>query len=556
MVLAVLVGAGAGLAAVGFRELVLAFTWLFTGSTDYSGAGWQPPTRVPGLGIWLLLFTPVIAGLIYGPLVYWLAPDARGHGVPEVMYAVAERDGNIPPRVGVVKAFASALCIGGGGSVGREGPIVQISSALGSAIGRMAHASAPRMRLLVACGAAGGIAATFNAPLAGPFFAMELLLRRYTVASFSALGLSSVAATVVGRALTGDEPLLTLPQFTSHHPGAYVLFLLLGLLVGAVGVGFSKALYLVEGLCNWVWRGPEWLRPAVGGLLLGGLLVALPQMYGVGYGVLEDAVAGEYAIALLLLLLVGKVVATSLTIGIGGSGGVFAPTLFIGAMAGSAFGQIAHHLFPTVAAHPGIYGLIGMGAALAGATRAPVTAVVILFEISAEPSVLLPTMLAVVVATLTSTVLSKDTIYTHTLLERGIDLDRTVRGEMLAEATASAAVTAPPSLVEANATLADVAERLSLSPHGVLPVVDDTGVYRGCVTTGAAAAMVGSSPVLDIVEQRPRLTTETALSEVLEALADHAVAGLPVLSAEGDRLAGWVTYDSVLAALRPHDAAV
>ena len=323
-----------GLAAVFFRWLIGAFTLLFTGHADYAAVPGAANPSLPGLGRWFVIGVPVVAGLLYGPLVYFFAREARGHGVPEVMYAVARRGGRIKPQVAGIKALASALCIGGGGSVGREGPIVQIGSALGSTVGRIVRLPTPRMRVLVACGAAGGIAATFNAPLAGVFFAMELILVDFTTQSFGMVVLSSVTASVIGRAILGDVPFLQLPAFSVEHTWEYLLFALLGLIAGAVGVGFTKVLYFIEDLCDAVWRGPEWLRPAVGGILLGVLLLVLPEMYGVGYPVLGNAIDGKYAIGFLIVLLVGKTLATSLTIGIGGSGGVFAPSLFIGAMLG------------------------------------------------------------------------------------------------------------------------------------------------------------------------------------------------------------------------------
>ena len=308
---------------------------------------------------------PAIAGLIYGPLVHRFAPEARGHGVPEVMYAVAMRGGRIAPKVALVKSFASALCIGGGGSVGREGPIVQIGSSVGSALAQWLRLDTPRVRLLVACGAAGGISATFNAPLAGPFFAMELILRDFAAQSFGAVVLSSVTASIVGRAVLGEDSFLSLPAFSVHNPVEYLLYAVLGVIVGIVGVAFTKVLYVVEDVCDWVWRGPEWARPAVGGLALGALLLALPEMYGVGYPVLQNAIQGRYVIVFLVLLMLAKMLATSLTIGIGGSGGVFAPTLFVGAMAGSAFGAVVHQWWPSATEAAGAYGLVGMGAALA-----------------------------------------------------------------------------------------------------------------------------------------------------------------------------------------------
>jgi CIC family chloride channel protein len=333
--LAVLVGVGAGLGAVVFRLMIEGLTRLFSGYRDYAGRGHAGNPHVPALGHWFVLLAPVIAGILYGPLVYRFAREARGHGVPEVMVAVARNGGRIRPQVAVVKAIASALCIGGGGSVGREGPIVQIGSALGSSLGQLVRLDERRIKLLVACGAAGGIAATFNAPLAGVFFAMELILRQWAAESFGMVVLSSVTASVIGRSILGNHPFLTLPTFQVDHIVQYPLFAVLGLVAGLVGVAFSRVLYAIEDACDWAWRGPEWLRPAVGGVLLGGLLLALPEMYGVGYPVLGRAVAGGYGVAFLIALLVGKLAACSLTIGIGGSGGVFAPSLFCGAMTGA-----------------------------------------------------------------------------------------------------------------------------------------------------------------------------------------------------------------------------
>ena len=293
--MAIVVGVLTGLGAVGFRWLITTFTWLFTGYDDYSSAGRVPSLHFPSLGIWFLLLTPVVAGAVYGPIVHKFAPEARGHGVPEVMYAVGYRGGRIASRVTFVKALASALCMGGGGSVGREGPIVQIGSAAGSTIAQLLHLDARRVRLLGPAGG-GGISATFNAPLAGPFFAMELILRNFAAESFGAVVLSSVAAAVVGRALLGDHPFLSLPLFSVHDPAEYLLYIVLGVAVGVIGVAFSKVLYLVEDACDWLWRGPEWARPAVGGIALGALLIALPQMYGVGYPALQNAVEGRYVI--------------------------------------------------------------------------------------------------------------------------------------------------------------------------------------------------------------------------------------------------------------------
>ncbi|MDV3129428.1 chloride channel protein [Mycobacterium sp. 21AC1] len=500
----------------------------------------------PWLGFWFLLLAPVAAGLVYGPIVYRFAPEARGHGVPEVMYAVSHREGQIAPRVTLVKALASALCIGGGGSVGREGPIVQIGSAAGSTIAQMLRLGVPRVRLLVACGAAGGISATFNTPLAGPFFAMELILRDFAAESFGAVVLSSVTAAVVGRALLGDEPFLALPAFGVRSPVEYLLYIALGIAVGVIGVAFSKLLYRVEDACDWAWRGPEWARPAVGGLLLGGLLIALPQMYGVGYPVLQNAVHGNYVIGMLLLLLVGKMIATSLTIGVGGSGGVFAPTLFIGAMAGTAFGTVVHAMMPGITEDAGAYGLIGMGAALGGATRAPITAVIILFELTGQYSIILPLMEAVAIATGVGRLLSKDTIYTAKLWRRGVDLDSPDPTPFTADTIAEAA---PEPLCE-NASISSSVDAATAVTGEMLPVIGADGSYRGCVRARdlfeARASTNAPTTIADLLFHPATISGEATAGEITETLARHGVTGLPVISADGSTLIGWISHRTVL----------
>jgi CIC family chloride channel protein len=555
LVLALGVGAGAGLGAVAFRWLISAFTQLLSGHHDYSDAGHAAHPFLPGLGPWFVVGAPVVAGLLYGPLVYFFAREARGHGVPEVMFAVARRGGRIAPQVAVVKALASALCIGGGGSVGREGPIVQIGSALGSTFGRLVKVPEPRMRVLVACGAAGGIAATFNAPLAGVFFAMELILSDFATQAFGMVVLASVTASVIGRAVLGNAPFLNLPPFEVSHLSEYLLFAVLGVLAGVVGVGFTRILYAVEDACDAVWRGPEWLRPAVGGVLLGLVLLVLPQMYGVGYPVLSNGVAGQYTIAFLLVLMVGKMFATSLTIGIGGSGGVFAPSLFVGAMLGSAFGELMHVIAPGAAGPVGAYGLIGMGAVFAGASRAPITAVIILFELTGEYSIILPLMAAIVLATGVSHFLSRDTIYTLKLRRRGIDL-HAAEPSLRIRATDVGTMAGPVGrTVAAGTRLIDLVPVLSASPAGQLPVLDESGRYLGVVTARGVAEALSDDEHDDqlaeeILEWPEPVRADENLQAGLARLEASLSAAVPVLDPAGEQLVGWLTPQEVLAALR------
>lgn len=556
LVLSLIVGAGAGLGAIVFRWLIETFTLILSGHEDYAAAGHAANPHLPGLGRWFVLGAPVVAGLLYGPLVHFFAREARGHGVPEVMYAVARKGGRIAPQVAAVKALASALCIGGGGSVGREGPIVQIGAALGSALGRVVKVAEPRMRVLVACGAAGGIAATFNAPLAGVFFAMELILADFAAQSFGMVVLASVTASVIGRAALGNTPFLQLPAFTVQHLWQYALFAVLGLLCGAAGVLFTRVLYLIEDACDAIWRGPEWLRPAAGGLLLGLLLLVLPQMYGVGYPVLAAGVAGTYTIGFLLVLLVGKMVATSLTIGIGGSGGVFAPSLFIGAMFGTAFGEVMNLLAPTVAGPVGAYGLIGMGAVFAGAARAPITAVIIMFELTGEYSIILPLMSAIVLASAFSRRISPDTIYTLKLRRRGVDLSSPAQTTPRADAiTVSRVMLAVPTGIAESATLQDAALALAWSVQGVLPVLDAAGAYRGTVSSRSVADALADgahddTPVSEVTDLPPELKASDLLDAGLEVLDISGGSAVPVLDSQAHRVVGWFTHRAALKALR------
>ena len=308
---------------------IVTATRVLSGYPDYAAEAGKANPHLPGLGRWFVVAAPVVAGLIYGPLVHFFAREARGHGVPEVMYAVAERGGRIRPRVAGVKALASAVCIGGGGSVGREGPIVQIGSALGSTLGQWVRLPESRLRLLVACGAAGGIAATFNAPVAGVFFALELILADFAVDSFAAVVLAAVTA--VGHR-PGDSRRPPVPR-TAHLPRSPARWSTCSTPCSAcspagTGVGFTRILYLVEDALR-LGSGPDRSGSArrSAACCSAACCWRCPQMYGVGYPVLGKAVAGGYPFAVLLILLVGKMLATSLTIGIGGSGGVFAPSL-------------------------------------------------------------------------------------------------------------------------------------------------------------------------------------------------------------------------------------
>jgi chloride channel protein, CIC family len=518
---ALAVGAGAGLGAVAFRYLIYLFTWLATGHDQFGQQGRVPSGHLPWLGLGFFVVIPVIGGLVYGPLIYRFAREARGHGVPEVMIAVAEEGGRIRPQVAAVKALASAICIGVGGSVGREGPIVQIGSALASGIGQRIRMPESRLKILVACGAAGGIAATFNAPITGVFFGVEIILRAFSVEAIFTVMLSAMVADVIAQAFDGSAPFLSgFPAgIALHHLTSYLLVALLAVVAALIGLAFKSVLYKTEDLCDRLWKNrPEWARPAVGGVALGLLLLAIPQMYGVGYPVMYKAVGGSYALWFLIVLAAGKMVACSLTIGIGGSGGVFAPSLFIGATSGMAFGEIAHHALGAAAGQPALYAVVGMGAVFTSAARAPLTSLASVVEMTGDFSLTLPVMLAVAIATAASRGLSYGTIYTTKLLRRGTDIDRPA-----------------PAAVLADTTVGDAMRPLGASA----PAAD----------AGLAGMTVHGRDVPDTL-----LATES-LQHALRQLAVHGRDGLPVLDAGTGQPCGWVTSHDVLQALTRQVAA-
>ena len=533
--MALTTGLGAGVGAVAFRKLIVAVTWVFTGQADYGLGGRLPSPHMPWLGPWFVVVTPVIGGLVFGPLIYFFAREARGHGVPEVMLAVAENGGRIRPQVTVVKALASAICIGSGGSVGREGPIVQIGSALASSLGQVVRMPESRLRVLVACGAAGGISATFNAPLAGAFFGLELILREVSAEALVAVLLSSMAADAVGQAAFGRQAFFALPPALLPSAWDYLLCIVLGLAAGVVGVAFSKILYRVEDLCDWAWRGrPEWLRPAVGGVLLGSLLFALPQLYGVGYPTVQHAVGGGYVVWFLLALMVGKMFSASLTIGIGGSGGIFAPSLFIGAMLGTAFGLAAQAAFGAAAVGPiAAYGMVGMGATFAGAARAPLTSISSILEMTGDFGLVLPVVLAVALATGVGAAFGRGTIYTTKLLRRGLDIERPRPSTLMQQMKVSDVMRLVPPHISGGKPLEELVSQLIDAPVSL------------------AARRADSVSDAEVAAQRPTLQAvfaDETVEQALRQLVVYGNQGLPVLASDGASIVGWVNNQDVMRA--------
>lgn len=541
---ALVVGAGAGLGAVLFRWLIGSMQTL-----AYDGLG----GLLQGIAPYHLLIIPAVGGAIYGPLIYRFAREAKGHGVPEVMEAVALRGGRIRPRVAIIKAFASAICIGTGGSVGREGPIAQIGSALGSAVGQWLNLSDERVRNLVACGAAGGIAATFNAPIAGSIFALEVILGRLHAVYFGAVVISAVTADVIAHFFESDIRAFSVPEYALVSPWELALYALLGVLAALVAQLFIRSLYLSEDLWDKL-RFPEYFKPVLGGALLGvvGILTfqidGFPRVFGVGYESIGHALLGQLTIQMTLALLFIKLLATIITLGAGGSGGVFAPSLFMGAMLGEAFGQAAHFAFPDITAPAGAYALVGMAAVFSSAAHAPMTAILIVFEMTGDYRIILPLMLATVMGTLISRFINPESIYTLKLSRRGIHLEHGQDIDVMQGVTVGEAMTTELDVVRSSMSLHELADEFARTNHHGFPVVDDGGELVGVVSLqdfreALETESIDGKRVCDIATTEGLLVAypDEPMWKALRGLGTRDLGRLPVVERENEkRLVGVV----------------
>ena len=547
LLVAVVVGLMAGLGSAGFIYSLAAVNRFFFG----------PVAAVFGaLGPSAVIFLPALGGLIVGPLVQRFAPEAGGHGVPEVMTAVATRGGQIKGRVAVVKIIASALSIGSGGSAGQEGPMVQIGAATASAVGKRLGIAPSHMRTIVACGAAGGLAAVFNAPIGGAMFALEVITGELTPA-FGAVILASVSATAVSRSLFGDYPSFLVPQYDLISNSELFLYALFGLVAGLASVAFIRTLYALEDRFG-EWKFPPMLTPVVGGLMVGIIARFLPEVMGTGAHAIQDATWGRMLPLVLLALVPLKILATSLTLASGGSGGVFGPSMYIGAMLGGAFGWIVHWLFPATTAGRGAYALVGIGAMVGGTALAPLTAIVLLFEMTDDYRIILPVMVATVVAIVVVRTMVGESIYTLKLRQQNIAYYAGIELQRVHALTVAAAMrTDVPSVPSSSSVLSAItAAAGKRSP--VLPVVDAAGVLVGVVSLErlAAAAAADERPasiagLMDDARQTSLVATDR-LETVLARLGETDLNALVVVASEDDpRPIGVVTRGDVVKIYQP-----
>jgi len=548
-VLATIVGLAGGFGAIGFRHLIDLFQSLTYGA---KGDLLEVVTATPW---YWKVWVPALGGLVVGPLVYFLAREAKGHGVPEVMEAVALRKGVIRKRVVLVKSLASAVSIGTGGSVGREGPIVQIGSAIGSTIGQVLNVSAERIRTLVGCGAAAGIAATFNAPIAGSMFALEIILGDFGLATFSPIVICSVVATAVSRHFLGNTPAFIVPPYRLVSAWELPLYAVLGLFCALVAVAFTKSLYRMEDLFDG-FKFPEYLKAVLGGLILGLMALVFPHILGVGYPGIDLALMGKLTWWFMLLLIVFKILATSITIGSGGSGGIFAPSLFVGAMAGGFFGSAVHAVFPDITASAGAYSIVGMAAVVGGTTHGPLSAILILFEMTGNYRIILPLMIACIISSVAAGQLLRESIYTLKLARRGINIRAGKEVNVLKAVPVEEAMNPNVETIPENLTLGRLAEKISKSKYNSFPVVDDQGYLTGILSYLDYHDVVFDEALENLVVAKelatPKVVTVSqgdTLYTALEKITAKDFSILPVVSPTNPRkLLGVVTRRDIMGA--------
>lgn len=529
-----IVGVSTGLGAVLFIWLIGQAKQIFFGySLSYLNQfiiSWK---------FWIPLI-PLVGGLIVGPIVYGYAKEARGHGVPEVMESVALKGGIIRPRVAIAKAIASAVCIGSGGSAGREGPIVQIGSTVGSMIGQTFRMSGERVKILVGCGAAAGISAVFNAPIAGVIFALEVILGDFGIATFSPVILSSVIASVVSRSFLGNYPAFDIPrEHTMVSAFEIPLYILLGGFTAVIGSYFTKILYFTEDLFEKI-KIRGFLRPAIGGLLLGILGLFLPQIFADGYDTIELALVSGVPLFLLGILILAKIAATSFTLGSGNSGGIFAPSLFMGAVAGGFFGHIVHYLFPTLTATSGAYALVGMAGVFAAATHAPITGIIIIFEMTGDYKIILALMITCVFSTLISRRINRESIYTTKLSRRGVRLRSGRDAEILSAIKVKEVMHTNYVTIPHNTPLYQLMHIFEETRDDFFPVVDSSGNLLGTLSFQDLRTIATSTGLdtlviaADIVHTYPSLVSpEDTLDVALKKIAPRDLEVIPVVADEG-----------------------
>jgi CIC family chloride channel protein len=572
--LAVLVGIVGGFGAVAFRGLIAFFhNLLFLGklSLVYE-ANLHTPASPWGPAV---ILVPVLGAVGVAFLVTKFAPEAKGHGVPEVMDAIYYHRGIIRPVVGVVKSLASALSIGSGGSVGREGPIIQIGSSFGSTLGQYIPMRTWQRITLIAAGSGAGIAATFNTPIGGLLFAMELMLHEVSVRTMVPVAIATAVATYIGRIFFGDFPAFIIPSLESisfHllNPLLIVSFLGVGIITGVGSALYIHSIYFLEDIFEKKISGNYYLRHMTGMLLVGvliyGSMTFLGHYYveGVGYAGIQDVLTGKLdQIKLLLLLFIIKLLATSLTLGSGASGGIFSPALFLGAMAGAAYGVALKTIFPFLPISPAVFALAGMAGVVCGSTGAAVTALVMIFEMTLDYNSILPLTITVAASNGIRLFLTRETIYTLKLARRGHFIMKALQANFLHASRGAAVIMSTNLRVLSASTGMPEFARIVAADAGVSHfLLEEQGKIAGIVTKDAALKVLedsGAQLQLKDVMQRSYVTvTETAtLSEVLARMlaggAQIALVASKSSPGSAAHVLGLITKERIMASAEEAD---
>lgn len=545
--MAVIIGLVGGFGAVGIQQLIKLFQKIFWGNWEFS------LEYVLTLPFYVKLLAPAAGGLLVGIIVYYFSSEAKGHGVPEVMGAIALKNGIIRPRVVIAKLLASAICIGSGGSVGREGPVIQIGASIGSTLGQFTKVNPHRMKIFVACGAAAGIAAAFNAPIAGALFSVEIILGDFGIPQFSPIVIASVVATVVSRSFLGNYPAFEVPKYDLNSPNELFFYAILGLLAGLVALLFIKILYKFEDFFDEL-KIKGIFKPIIGGIGIGIMGIFIPNIFGIGYNSMSMALHGNMIWTMMLLLVFAKILASSITLGSGGSGGIFAPSLFIGTMTGGFFGSLINQYFP-YAASPGAYALVGMGAVVAGATHAPITGILIIFEMTNDYKIILPLMISCVIATLLTTKLQKESIYTLKLIRRGVDLFRGREVNILKSLPVKDIMNTTPEIIPAYTSFNELMSLLMESTHTQFFVVDEQQKLQGSVSITEVRQALAHQEYLselliaqDLVNNyEAKLRPNDTLDQAMKIFGQFGMEELPVVDEnDADKIVGSVKYRDLI----------
>jgi CIC family chloride channel protein len=476
-ILAVVIGAASGGAAIAFRHAIGGFQWLAYGFSSERVA-----SLAAELPWWQLLLAPTVGGLLIGLYLRYLMPGGRPQSVAHVIEVSALHDARMSLTVGIRAALASAASIGVGASVGREGPVVHLGASLGSWVAKRLHLGRVLARTLLGCGVAAGVAASFNAPIAGSFFALEVVVGHYALSAFAPIVIASVTGTLISRAYYGDFPAFVLPEaWTIVSFWEFPAFAILGLVSALAAMLFMWAIMFTEDTVAKL-PAPTWARPAFAGLLVGLIALVFPQVLGVGYEATDAALSDSYPLWLLLALIVAKTAATAICLGSGFAGGVFSPSLFIGAMVGGAYGILATQAFPELSSGHGAYTMIGMGAVAGAVLGAPMSTILMIFEMTNDYELTIAVMLATVIASVVTQQVHKRSFFTWQLDRRGVTIRGGHQTGLMRRVKVSSVMDHNYSSVTPETPIAEVRLKLQAAPWGELFVIDEDSALCGVIT--------------------------------------------------------------------------